>query len=78
MKESTRVWILQSAIDYVMDGTMPSDPFETEEEKTAFFSEVRDLQEYMDLVGPEAFSRTTFDVSYSYEDDEDEDEDDVF
>ena len=62
MKESTRVWILQSAIDYVLDGTMPSDPFETEEEKAAFFSEVRDLQEYMDLVGPEAFSRTTFDV----------------
>ena len=35
MKESTRVWILQSAIDYVLDGTMPSDPFETEEEKAA-------------------------------------------
>jgi hypothetical protein len=29
----------------------------------------------MDLVGPEAFSRTTFDIPYSYEDD---DEDDVF
>lgn len=75
MKESTRVWILQSAIDYVLDGTMPSDPFETPEEEECFKSQVKNLEEYRDQVGQEQFENTTFDIPYSYGDGEDEDED---
>ena len=34
--------------------------------------QVKDLQEYMDMVGPEQFARTTFEIEYSYEDEEED------
>ena len=72
MRESTRVWILQSAIDYVKYGIEPSDPFDNEEEEKTFQADVKDLQEYLNQVGPEEFSKTEFDIPYSYDDENDE------
>ena len=70
LKESTRVWIEQLAIEKVKNGTDPSEPL-TELQQQCYNMEVKYLQQYMDMVGPEQFARTTFDVSHDYNDDED-------
>ncbi len=62
MKRVDRVWILQSAIDYVTEGLLPEEPFENEEQRSRFETVVKDLKEYLEQVGPEQFARTTFDV----------------
>ena len=65
LKESTRNWILQMAIDKVKEDKEPTEAL-TEEEKACYDRTVAQLKEYMDMVGPEKFARTTFDVGYDY------------
>ena len=65
LKESTRNWLLQLAIDKVKDGREPKDAM-TDEEKACYERTVAQLQEFMDMVGPEQFAKTTFDVGYDY------------
>ena len=45
MKRVDRVWILQSAIDYVTEGLLPEEPFENEEQRSRFETVVKDLKE---------------------------------
>ena len=73
LKESTRVWLEQLAIEKVKNGNDPDEPL-TELQRECYESEVKYLQQYMDMVGPEQFARTTFDVSHDYCDDEDYDD----
>ncbi|MCR4883176.1 MAG: hypothetical protein K6A68_06380 [Clostridiales bacterium] len=74
MKQVDRIWILQSALDYVLYGQLPEEPFQNEEERSQFETVVKDLKEYLERVGPEQFARTTFDVGdEDLYDEEDED-----
>ena len=67
LREGVQCGLLQMAIDKVKHGTDPSEPFESDEEEEYYRGFVKDLQEFMDEVGPERFSRTTFDIPYSYD-----------
>ena len=70
LSESTRVWIEQLAIEKVKNGVDPTEPL-TELQRKCYESEVKNLQMYMDMVGPEQFAKTEFDISYDYCDPED-------
>lgn len=69
LSESKRNWILQIALEKVKTGKDPEEwnAPKTEEEIASYKFNVADLQKYMDLVGPEQFSKTTFDVGYDYD-----------
>ncbi len=60
MKRVDRVWILQSAIDYVTEGLLPEEPFENEEQRSRFETVVKDLKEYLEQVRPESSALRPF------------------
>ena len=66
LDEHTRSWILQYAILKVTDGIDP-DIEMSDEERESYERNVDSLREYMEMVGPEVFSQTTFDVGYDYD-----------
>lgn len=66
LDENTRNWILQYAIMKVTDGIDP-DIEMSDEERESYERNVDSLREYMEMVGPEVFSQTSFDVGYDYD-----------
>ena len=74
LREGVRCGLLQMAIDKVKDGIDPEYPFASDEHREYYERQVKDLQAYMDQVGPEQFSATTFDIEHNYDDDEDDDD----
>ena len=63
LREGVRCGLLQMAIDKVKDGIDPEEPFASDEHREYYERQVKDLQNYMDMVGPEVFSKTTFAAS---------------
>ena len=66
LDEHTRNWILQYAILNVTDGIDP-DIEMSDEERESYERNVDSLREYMETVGSEVFSQTSFDVGYDYD-----------
>ena len=75
LREGVMCGLLQMAIDKVGSGIDP-DEYDnlSSDEKEYYDRQVKDLQAYMDEVGPEQFKKTEFDIPYSYEDLDDDDE----
>ena len=74
LREGVRCGLLQMAIDKVKEGIDPEEPFESNEHREYYERQVKDLQNYMDMVGPEVFSKTTFDIEHNYDEDDDDDD----
>ena len=68
LEESVRNWLLQLEIIALRTGKTSieevTDEEVTEEEREAFDRGLQSLKDYRDLVGPEKFSQTTFDVGH--------------
>lgn len=74
LREGAMCGLLQMAIDKVKDGIEPEFDFPSEEHREFYERQVKDLQDYLEKVGPEEFAKTTFDIPYNYMDDDDYDD----
>lgn len=61
LKASVRNYIIQVAVDKVVEGIDPED-LETEEEIECFNNTVKEMQDFIDQYGIEKFHQTSWDV----------------
>ena len=75
LREGQMVGLLQMAIDKVKYGKDPEDwNCPNGQDQWDYYNlQVKLLQETLNEVGPDAFSKMTFDIDYNYEDEDDED-----
>jgi hypothetical protein len=67
LRESTRNWLLQLAIDKVKNGIDPDpDELYDEERRECFERNVANLEQLRDELGPEQFQNMEIDLGYSY------------
>ena len=67
LSESLRNYLVQAAADKVIEGTDPDpEAVEDPEAMESFNNTVKEMQDYIDKYGEEAFHKVSWDVGYSY------------
>ena len=67
LSESVRNYIVQAAVDWIMEGIEPDpDLQEVEGAEECLKNTIQEMQEFIDKYGIEKFHQTSWDVGYDY------------